>query len=82
MCFFLSLEILWLVQRCVGAPNSLAVILGRAIQGIGSAGIFAGCMIIIVGTVPLQKRPMYIGLLRAVFELSVVIGPLLGVHSP
>ena len=40
---------------CGGASNSIVVILGRAVQGIGSAGIIAGCMIIITETVPARE---------------------------
>ncbi|KAL7625627.1 hypothetical protein AAE478_004847 [Parahypoxylon ruwenzoriense] len=63
---------------CGAAPNSIAFILGRAIQGVGSAGIFAGSIITIVYSVPLHKRPLYLGFFGAVFGLASVIGPLVG----
>ncbi|KAK1147155.1 hypothetical protein N8T08_001894 [Aspergillus melleus] len=63
---------------CGGAPNSEAVIVGRAIQGFGSAGIFSGSMVLIVKAVPLKKRAMYTGFLGAIFGISAVAGPLLG----
>ncbi|OJK00812.1 hypothetical protein ASPACDRAFT_1867925 [Aspergillus aculeatus ATCC 16872] len=77
---FLAIVLVFLVGSavCGGASHSLAVILGRAVQGIGSAGITAGCMIIITETVPLPKRPMYMGILGAVFGVSAIAGPLLG----
>lgn len=43
---------------CGAAPNSTALILGRAIAGLGSAGIFSGSVIIIAYAVPLAKRPI------------------------
>lgn len=43
---------------CGVAPNSTALIVGRAIAGLGSAGIFSGALIIIAYTVPLSKRPI------------------------
>lgn len=43
---------------CGAAPTSEALIVGRAIAGIGSAGIFSGAMIIITYSIPLEKRPM------------------------
>ena len=46
---------------CGAAPNSEALIVGRAIAGVGSAGIFAGSLIIVAYTVPLAKRPVYTG---------------------
>jgi MFS family permease len=43
---------------CGSAPNSITLILGRAIAGIGAAGDFSGGLTIIAHTVPLEKRPM------------------------
>ncbi|KAI1214518.1 putative MFS aflatoxin efflux pump [Annulohypoxylon truncatum] len=63
---------------CGAAPNSVAFILGRAIQGVGSAGIFGGSIVSIVYSVPLHKRPLYLGFFGAVFGLASVIGPLVG----
>ena len=42
---------------CGAAPNSTALIIGRAVAGIGSAGIFSGALIIIAYSIPLEKRP-------------------------
>jgi len=63
---------------CGAAPNSIAFIVGRAIAGIGSAGLTAGAVILMVNVVPLAKRPVYQGAFRAVFGIASVIGPLLG----
>ncbi|KAN0122913.1 MFS general substrate transporter [Hyaloscypha variabilis] len=63
---------------CGAAPNSKAFIVGRAIAGLGSAGIFSGCINIMVITIPLHKRPMYQGIFGAIFGLASVAGPLLG----
>lgn len=63
---------------CGAAPSSTALIVGRAIAGLGSAGIFAGAIVIIVHSVPLQKRPIYTGFVGAMFGIASVAGPLLG----
>lgn len=63
---------------CGAAPSSNALIVGRAIAGMGAAGIFSGGLIIIAYTVPLNKRPLYTGMIGAVYGISSVIGPLLG----
>jgi MFS family permease len=63
---------------CGAAPTSNAFIAGRAIAGFASAGIFSGCMLIIIPLVPLHKRPMYQGLFGAVFGIASVMGPLVG----
>ena len=63
---------------CGAAPNSTAFIIGRAIAGLGNAGLFQGAVVIIVYIVPLHKRPQYMGLLGSVFGIASAIGPLLG----
>ena len=44
---------------CGVAPSSNALIIGRAIAGMGCAGIFSGALIIIAYSVPLHRRPAY-----------------------
>ncbi|KAI2635326.1 MFS general substrate transporter [Xylaria nigripes] len=63
---------------CGAAPNSIAFILGRAIAGLGGAGIFSGVTIIMITMVPLRKRPMFQGLFGTIFGLASVLGPLVG----
>ncbi|KAJ7746353.1 major facilitator superfamily transporter [Mycena metata] len=58
---------------CGGAPNSNALIIGRAIAGLGSAGIFTGALIIVAHAVPLTRRPIY-----RMYGIASVAGPLLG----
>jgi len=63
---------------CALAPNSMTLIIGRAVAGVGSAGIFAGALTILAYTVPLEKRPLYSGLIGSMWGISSVAGPLLG----
>ncbi|KAL3952424.1 hypothetical protein ACCO45_012367 [Purpureocillium lilacinum] len=63
---------------CGASPNSIALIVGRAIAGIGGAGVFSGALIIIAKSVPLAKRPAFTGILGAVWGVASVVGPLLG----
>ncbi|PLB48452.1 MFS general substrate transporter [Aspergillus steynii IBT 23096] len=63
---------------CGGAPNSDAFIVGRAIAGSGSAGIFSGATVIITQIIPLAKRPMYIGFMGSTFGVASIAGPLVG----
>ncbi|KAK0628963.1 major facilitator superfamily domain-containing protein [Bombardia bombarda] len=63
---------------CAVAPTSTAFIVGRAIAGVGSAGLFSGCVVILSYTLPLRKRPAAFGLIGAMFGIASVAGPLLG----
>jgi MFS family permease len=63
---------------CGVAPNSTALILGRAIAGVGSAGVFSGTLIIIAYSVPLPQRPLYGGFIGAMYGIASIAGPLLG----
>ncbi|RAK79022.1 MDR family MFS transporter [Aspergillus fijiensis CBS 313.89] len=77
---FLALVFLFEIGSviCATAPNSLAFILGRAIAGMGSAGIMSGAIVLMMSAVPLHKRPLYNGFFSAVLGTSSVVGPLLG----
>ncbi|KAJ5764605.1 hypothetical protein N7533_003286 [Penicillium manginii] len=63
---------------CATTPTSVGLICGRAIAGLGAAGLFSGSILIIGQTVPLDKRPMYTSLIGAMFGIANVAGPLLG----
>uniref|UniRef100_L2FXT1 MFS aflatoxin efflux n=1 Tax=Colletotrichum fructicola (strain Nara gc5) TaxID=1213859 RepID=L2FXT1_COLFN len=63
---------------CGSAPNSVAFIFGRAIAGVGGAGIGSGATMVMVHSVPLHRRPKYQGLFGAVFGVASIAGPLLG----
>lgn len=63
---------------CGAAPNSVSLIIGRAIAGLGGAGIFGGAFIIIAEVVPLAKRALYVGSIGGIFAVASVIGPPLG----
>lgn len=63
---------------CGAAPSSVAFIIGRAIAGIGSAGIFSGGSMIILPLVPLRKRPVFTSIFGLAFGISSVLGPIIG----
>ncbi|KAJ9602487.1 hypothetical protein H2200_013030 [Cladophialophora chaetospira] len=63
---------------CATAPSSTALIVGRAVAGIGVGGIFSGALVIIAHSVPLIRRPMVFGMFGAMWGLASVAGPLLG----
>lgn len=63
---------------CATAVNSNMLIVGRAIAGIGGAGVTTGGFSIIAASLPMQKRPAYIGILHSTFGIATILGPLLG----
>ncbi|QSZ33512.1 hypothetical protein DSL72_005080 [Monilinia vaccinii-corymbosi] len=63
---------------CGAAPSSVAFIVGRAISGMGAAGVFSGTIACIVHAVPLKNRPRLQGLFGAIFGVASVVGPLIG----
>ncbi|KAF2823617.1 putative efflux pump antibiotic resistance protein [Ophiobolus disseminans] len=63
---------------CGVAPNSKSLVVGRAIAGLGGAGLSVGGTSIIALSTPPQKRPMMMGLIGATYAVSAVLGPLIG----
>ncbi|XXG96274.1 hypothetical protein Hte_002555 [Hypoxylon texense] len=63
---------------CGAAVSSVMLIVGRAVAGLGAAGIINGAIIIISGCAPLEKRAGLIGLTVGFGQLGLVIGPLIG----
>jgi MFS family permease len=63
---------------CGAAPNSITFIIGRAIAGLGSAGVFSGGMMIMLPLVPIRKRPVFTSMFGVAFGISSVLGPIVG----
>ncbi|KAH8667032.1 major facilitator superfamily domain-containing protein [Xylariales sp. PMI_506] len=63
---------------CALAPTSNALIAGRAISGVGCAGVTSGAYTIIGHVFPLRIRPICISSIAMVFAVAAVLGPILG----
>ncbi|KAK3292403.1 major facilitator superfamily domain-containing protein [Chaetomium fimeti] len=63
---------------CGAAVSSRMLIAGRAVAGIGSAGLISGGLTITASAVPLEKRAPLTAMLMGVAQLGIAIGPLLG----
>ena len=59
------------------SPNFSVLLLGRAIQGFGSGGIFPVASAVIGDTFPQEKRGSALGLIGAVFGIAFIIGPII-----
>ncbi|KAF7560344.1 hypothetical protein G7046_g3799 [Stylonectria norvegica] len=63
---------------CATAPNSIALIIGRAVAGVGGAGLVSGALIILARSVPLEKRPKWSGAIGGGVGIAQIIAPTLG----
>ncbi|KAF2205451.1 putative MFS multidrug transporter [Delitschia confertaspora ATCC 74209] len=63
---------------CAVAKTSLDFIVGRAIAGLGGAGVLCGSLVIVSVVVPLRKRASFTGLIGGCFGIAAVSGPLIG----
>lgn len=53
------------------------LIIARAVAGLDNSGVIKGAVLIMLGIVPLHKRPLLQGLFGACFVVASVAGPLL-----
>lgn len=63
---------------CGVAPNSITLIVGRAIAGIGAAGIGSGAYTLIAFSAPPARRPTFTGIIGAAYGIASAVGPLIG----
>ncbi|KAH5496804.1 hypothetical protein HBI29_176840 [Parastagonospora nodorum] len=76
LCFVFIFELGSLI--CGVAPNSAALIAGRAIAGLGVSGLVNGALSILARSVEREKSPLYTGILIGTAQMGIVAGPLIG----
>ncbi|KAI1122383.1 major facilitator superfamily domain-containing protein [Nemania abortiva] len=79
-----SLTIFAIVTFAIGsaiagpAPSLGPLVVGRAIQGIGYAGLNTMVEMVVCDLVPLRERGKFMGLIFALYAISTTVGPLVG----
>ncbi|KAG5983566.1 hypothetical protein E4U55_007808 [Claviceps digitariae] len=63
---------------CAAAPNSTTLIVGRALAGLGAAGIYPGSTLVLVHSAPINRRPALLGIASGMFGIASLCGPLIG----
>ncbi|KAI9653206.1 MAG: hypothetical protein M1831_006164 [Alyxoria varia] len=63
---------------CGSAPSMNALIVGRALCGIGAGGIYTGTMNMITALTTVKERPAYLGLTGLTWGTGTVLGPVIG----
>lgn len=60
------------------APNSMALITGRAVSGLGAAGLVSGSTTIMSYCVALKKQAIVMGIVLSMYGIGSAMGPLVG----
>jgi EmrB/QacA subfamily drug resistance transporter len=60
------------------APSLGVLIFGRAVQGVGCAGLNSLVEMVVCDLVPLRERGKFMGFIFAIYAVSTTIGPLVG----
>ncbi|KAJ8064625.1 hypothetical protein OCU04_006952 [Sclerotinia nivalis] len=63
---------------CGGAPGMDALIVGRAICGLGGIGMYIGVMTVMSENTSKTERPIYLGLIGILWGIGTVVGPFIG----
>lgn len=63
---------------CGVAVTSTMLIIGRAVAGLGAAGLLSGCFIILVQSTDRRRRAMFTGMMGAIEGLATLSAPILG----
>ncbi|KAJ5226834.1 Major facilitator superfamily domain general substrate transporter [Penicillium citrinum] len=63
---------------CATASSSTMFIVGRAVTGLGFSGELSGCFAAAIHTLPLNKRPMFMGLMACVESMAIISAPIVG----
>ncbi|KAE8443873.1 hypothetical protein EG329_001282 [Mollisiaceae sp. DMI_Dod_QoI] len=63
---------------CGVAPSSAALVIGRAVAGIGGSGLFNGALTIIAGSLAKEKRAQTVALVYVFSMMGSIVAPIIG----
>ncbi|KAJ5716557.1 hypothetical protein N7493_008468 [Penicillium malachiteum] len=63
---------------CGAAQNMNVFIAGRALAGLGGAGMYLGCLTLLSVTTSVRQRPAYMALTGITWGSGTVLGPIVG----
>lgn len=63
---------------CGPAPSLGVLVVGRAIQGIGCAGLNTMVELVVCDLVPLRERGKFMGFIFGLYAIATTLGPLVG----
>lgn len=63
---------------CGAAPNSPALIVGRALAGVGCSGLLVGTFSLVPYIAHPLKQPLFMGLIGGTMGVGYATGPLIG----
>lgn len=77
---YLSFMVVFLAGSilCGWAPSNHAFIAGRALAGLGSAGVAANGMTMLVTVAEPKKKPAFVGMAAASFAVGLSVAPVIG----
>ncbi|GLA28390.1 hypothetical protein AnigIFM63326_005966 [Aspergillus niger] len=87
LCTMVSIKWVYMINLVIfeigsvvsaATPTSVGLILGRAITGIGAAGLLSGTILLIAASMSLQLQATALGILGGLKGAAAVAGPLLG----
>ncbi|XMA10117.1 hypothetical protein WAI453_002908 [Rhynchosporium graminicola] len=76
LCFLAIFELGALISAA--SVSSKMFIIGRAVGGMGGAGLMNGALTIIASAAPVEKRPLLVGAIMSIAVVGQAIGPLIG----
>ena len=76
LIYIISIAIFGLGSLVVALSHEMtSLLIGRAIQGFGSSGIFPVASAVIGDVFPIEKRGRALGMIGAVFGIAFILGP-------